>query len=411
MRTASILEIHIDPAVRIYLDHNATTPVHAAARDAMVRTLTQEDFGNPSSVHYYGQRAKSSVDDARSAVAALIGADPGDVIFTSGGTESDNLALRGALDARTSDGRRHLVTSAIEHEAVLNTARALEKQGWPVSIVPVGTSGVVDPAELAKVVTPGTALVSLMHANNEVGTIQPILEAAAIAKRAGAWFHTDAVQSAGKLPILAREWASMGVDLISISAHKFGGPKGIGALWIRRGVRLSPTATGGRHERNRRAGTENVSGIAGFGAAASSARTSLVSDTSTASDSARIAALRDHLESAILTNISGTAVNGDPSRRLPNTSNISFDGVEAESLLIALDLDQIAVSTGAACSSGTLEPSHVLKAMGLPHPRTKNSLRFSLGPENTAAEIDAVIAKLPALVEKLRRLTRVAAGH
>ncbi len=405
MRTASILEIHIVPAVRIYLDHNATTPVHASARDAMVRTLTQDDFGNPSSVHYYGQRAKSSVDDARAAVAMLLGADAGDVIFTSGGTESDNLALRGALEARASEGRRHLVTSAIEHEAVLNTARALEKQGWPVSIVPVGSSGVVDPAEIAKVVTTKTALVALMHANNEVGTIQPILEAAAIAKSAGAWFHTDAVQSAGKLPIAAREWALAGVDLIAVSAHKFGGPKGVGALWIRRGVRLSPTMTGGRHERNRRAGTENVSGIAGMGAAASAALAGF------ASERPRIAALRDHLEAAILSAVEGTAVNGDPSRRLPNTSNISFDGVEAESLLIALDLDGIAVSTGAACSSGTLEPSHVLKAMGLPPARTKNSLRFSLGPENRAEEIDRVIAALPPLVAKLRRLTRAVAAH
>lgn len=416
MRTASILEIHIVPAVRIYLDHNATTPVHASARDAMVRTLTQEDFGNPSSVHYYGQRAKSSVDDARASVAMLLTADPGDVIFTSGGTESDNLALRGALESRAAGphGRRHLVTSAIEHEAVLNTARALEKQGWPVSIIPVGSSGIVDPADIAKVVTADTALVSLMHANNEVGTIQPILEAAAIAKTTGAWFHTDAVQSAGKLPILAREWASIGVDLISISAHKFGGPKGIGALWIRRGVRLSPTATGGRHERNRRAGTENVSGIAGFGAAARTARESFANvskEANEANEANQIAALRDRLESAILANIEGTVVNGDPSRRLPNTSNISFDGVEAESLLIALDLDHIAVSTGAACSSGTLEPSHVLTAMGLPRPRTKNSLRFSLGPENTASEIEQVIAALPPLVEKLRRLTRTAAAR
>lgn len=407
MRTASILEIHTVPAVRIYLDHNATTPIHASARDAMVRTLTQDDFGNPSSVHYYGQRAKSSVDDARSAVAMLLHADPGDVIFTSGGTESDNLALRGALEARAAEpaGRRHLVTSAIEHEAVLNTARALEQNGWPVTIVPVGSSGVIDPADIARVVTPETALVSLMHANNEVGTIQPILETAAIARTAGAWFHTDAVQSAGKLPLLAREWASIGVDLISISAHKFGGPKGVGALWIRRGVKLSPTVTGGRHERNRRAGTENVIGIAGFGAAATAARTSF------AADMPRVSTLRDRLESAILASVSGTVVNGDTSQRLPNTSNISFDGVEAESLLIALDLDEVAVSTGAACSSGTLEPSHVLKAMGLPHPRTKNSLRFSLGPENTESDVDAVVAKIPVLVDKLRRLTRAVAAR
>jgi cysteine desulfurase len=274
-----------------------------------------------------------------------------------------------------------------------------------VSIVPVGPSGVTDPDDVARVVTEETALVSLMHANNEVGTIQPILEAAAIAKSAGAWFHTDAVQSAAKLPIAAREWGAAGVDLISISAHKFGGPKGIGALWIRRGARLSPTATGGRHERNRRAGTENVSGIAGFGAAAAAARESFPGSA------ASIAALRDRLESSILAAMPGTAVNGDPSRRLPNTSNISFDGVEAESLLIALDLEGIAVSTGAACSSGTLEPSHVLKAMGFPHARTKNSLRFSLGPENTLSEVERVIAALPPLVEKLRRLGRAVAAR
>lgn len=388
--------------MRIYLDHNATTPVHPSVRDAMMRVLTQ-DVGNPSSVHYYGQRAKSVIDDARSAVASLIDADASDIVFTSGGTEADNLAVRGALDARGPQGRRRLVTSAIEHEAVLNTARALERQGWPVTIVPVGLSGVVDPADVAAAVTPDTALVSVMHANNEVGTIQPIAEIAAIARAAGAWFHTDAVQAVGKLPIHLRKWGADGVDLVSLSAHKFNGPQGTGALWVRRGIRLAPTVTGGRHERNRRAGTENVPGIVGMGAAAALASAQLATVSA-------IARLRDHLEQSLLARIEGTAVNGDVRSRIPNTSNIGFDGIEAESLLIALDLEGIAVSTGAACSSGTLEPSHVLKAMGVPTARTRNSLRFSLGHETTRAEVDSVIALLPALVDKLRRLTRTAAA-
>lgn len=389
--------------MRIYLDHNATTPVHPLVRDAMVNALT-EDLGNPSSVHYYGQRAKAAIDDARASVAALLDADAGDLVFTSGGTEADNLAIRGALESRAAQGRRRLVTSAIEHEAVLNTARALGKQGWPVTIVPVGTSGIVDPASIAAALTPDTALVSVMHANNEVGTLQPIDDIAAITRAAGVWLHTDAVQSAGKVPISVREWAAAGVDLVSISAHKFNGPKGTGALWVRRGIQLSPTVTGGRHERNRRAGTENVPGIVGFGRAADLTRTAL------STSAAASAALRNALEQAILAQIDGTAVNGDPARRIPNTSNISFDGIEAESLLIALDLEGIAVSTGAACSSGTLEPSHVLRAMGVPPTRTRSSLRFSVGHGTTRADIDAVIHLLPSLVAKLRRITRTAAG-
>ena len=389
--------------MRIYLDHNATTPVHPRVREAMMRVLT-DDVGNPSSVHYYGQRAKAVIDDARAALAALIDADASDIVFTSGGTEADNMAVRGTLEARAAQGRRRLVTSAIEHEAVLNTARALERNGWPVTVVPVGISGVIDPADVAAAITPDTALVSIMHANNEVGTIQPIAKIAALARAAGAWFHTDAVQSAGKLPIALRPWSGAGVDLLSLSAHKFNGPSGVGALWVRRGLRLSPTVTGGRHERNRRAGTENVTGIAGLGAAAELARESL------ATTAAHTALLRDHLEASLLARIDGAVVNGDARARMPNTSNISFDGVEAESLLIALDLDGIAVSTGAACSSGTLAPSHVLKAMGVPQARTRNSLRFSLGASTTRAEIDAVIDVLPGLIDKLRRLTRAAAA-
>lgn len=368
----------------------------------MVRTLT-EDFGNPSSVHYHGQQAKSLIDDARASVAALIDADPADVIFTSGGTEADNLALRGALAARP--GRHAIVTSAIEHEAVLTTARALAKQGAPLSLVAVDASAVVDPDAVRAAITPETAVVSVMHANNEVGTIQPILDVARAAREAGAWFHTDAVQSAGRLPISARAWAAAGVDLIAISSHKIGGPKGVGALWIRRGVTLGAILTGGRHERNRRAGTENVPGIVGFGAAA---RDALAERDARA---ARERVLRDALETGLAALVPDIDVNGDPGKRLPNTANISFSGVEAESLLIALDLEGISVSTGAACSSGTLEPSHVLQAMGLPRDRTRNSIRFSLGPETTAGDIDRVLAVLPPIVDKLRRLTGAATAR
>jgi len=386
-------------SVRIYFDHNATTPVRPEVAAMMARVLS-EDFGNPSSVHAFGQRAKAVLDDARTAVAALIDASPDDIVFTSGGTESDNVAIRGVA-AAAGENRRHLITSSIEHEAVLNTARALEAQGWRVTVLPVDRSGVLSPDALRDAITPDTALVSVMHANNEVGTIQPIAELAAIARDAGALMHCDAVQSAGKIPVSV---GTLGVDLLTISGHKFNGPKGTGALWIRRGVRLLPLLTGGRHERNRRAGTENVPGLAGFGVAAARAHAHLGTTSA-------VAELRDRLESGILAGVTGATVNGDPSRRVPNTTNISFDGIEAESLLIALDLDGIAVSTGSACSSGTMEPSHVLKAMGLPRERTRNSLRFSLGLGNTPAEVDHVIDRLPALVTRLRGLTRHAVAH
>ncbi len=382
-----------------YFDHNATTPLHPEVADLMARVL-RDEFGNPSSVHRYGQRAKAILDEARTAVAALVGGDPSEVVFTSGGTEADNFALRGAAEALEPTGRRHLIASAIEHEAVLNTLKALAKRGWTTTLLPVDSSAVVTPDALRAALADGSrgvAVVSVMHANNEVGTIQPIAELAAIAHDHGALFHTDAVQSCGKVPVNVRE---LGVDLLSLSAHKFNGPKGIGALWIRRGIRMSAVMTGGRHERNRRAGTENVAGIAGLGAAATLARAKL------ASESARVGALRDRLERQVLLQVGGTAVNGDPARRVPNTSNISFEGVEAESLLIALDLQGVAVSTGSACSSGALEPSHVLRAMGLPTHRTQNSIRFSLGLGNTEDEVDALAAVLPRVVEKLRGLTK-----
>jgi cysteine desulfurase len=384
---------------RIYLDHNATTPVAPAAIDRMLAVLRAE-FGNPSSVHHFGQRAKAVMDEARAAVAALVRAEPSELVFTSGGTESDNFAIRGAAEALETTGRRHLIASAIEHEAVINTLRALARRGWKTTLLPVGQTGVVAPDALRAAITSDTALVSIMHANNEIGTIQPIAELARVAKEHGALFHTDAVQSAGKIPVDVR---ALGVDLLSISAHKIYGPKGVGALWIRRGLRLSPLVTGGKHERNRRAGTENVPGIAGFGVAAQLAAAKLDAEA------ARLAVLRDRLEAGVLRVVTGTAVNGGGMPRVPNTSNISFDRVEAESLLIALDLQGIAVSTGSACSSGTLEPSHVLKAMGFPAHRTQNSIRFSLGAANTEAEIDRVLVVLPEAVEKLRSLTRAPA--
>ena len=300
--------------MRIYLDSNATAPPLPEVVDIVARVLA-EDYGNASSVHAFGQRAKALVDDARTEVAALLDADPAEVVFTSGGTEADNLALRGAAEALEPLGRRQVVTTGIEHEAVLNTLKALTRRGWVVHTVPVGESGVVEPAALRAALTPETALVSVMHANNEVGTIQPIGELAAIAHEQGALFHTDAVQSAGKIPVSVR---TLGVDLLAISAHKFGGPKGTGALWIRRGVRLLPVMTGGRQERNRRAGTENVPALAGLGVAARVCRDKLATAAVT------MAALRDRLEQGVIAGVTGAAVNGDPARRVPNTTNISF---------------------------------------------------------------------------------------
>jgi cysteine desulfurase len=384
---------------RVYFDHNATTTIHPAVVDAMTSAL-REEFGNPSSVHHFGQRAKAVIDQARSAVAALLGADPAEVVFTSGGTESDNLAIRGVAEALERSGRRHLVASAIEHEAVLNTLKALARRGWTTTLLPVDQSGVVSPDALRAALTDETVLVSIMHANNEIGTIQPIAELSKLAHECGALFHTDAVQSGGKIPI---DVAALGVDLLSLSAHKFYGPKGVGAIWIRRGLRLLPPVTGGKQERNRRAGTENVAGIVGMGAAAEIARAKM------ADEAARIAPLRDRLEEGVLRRVPGTDVNGVRTPRVPNTTNISFERVEAESLLIAMDLEGIAVSTGSACSSGTLEPSHVLKAMGFPAHRTQNSIRFSLGAANTEVDVDRVIAVLPGVVEKLRSLTRTPA--
>ena len=385
--------------MRVYFDYNATTPLSQEVAEAVghaQRTL----FGNASSVHHFGQQAKAAIDDARTAIAALLNSDPFEMVLTSGGTESDNMALRGAAEALEPTGRRHLVASAIEHEAVLNTCKALARRGWRTTLVPVGQSGIVSPDRVREAVTDDTALVSIMHANNEIGTIQPVAEVAAVARERGALMHTDAVQSAGKIPVDVHQ---LGVDLLSISAHKLNGPKGAGALWVRRGIRLQPILTGGKHERSRRAGTENVPAIVGFGVAAQQAAARMPAEA------ARVGALRDRLEQGVLRQVPGTVVNGSHESRVPNTTNIGFERVEAESLLIALDLEGIAVSTGSACSSGTLEPSHVLRAMGLSAHRTQNSLRFSLGLFSTDEEVERVVSILPRLVEKLRGLTRRAA--
>jgi len=382
--------------MRVYFDYNATTPLSPEVTEAVGRA-SRDVFGNASSVHFFGQQAKSALDEARTAVATLIGADASEVVFTGGGTEADNAAIRGAAEAAEARGRRHLIASAIEHEAVLNTLRALARRGWTTTLLPVDQSGIVTVSALENAITDETAIVSVMHANNEIGTIQPVADLARVAHARGALMHTDAVQSVGKIPVDVR---ALDVDLLSLSGHKFNGPKGTGALWIKRGTRMLPILTGGKHERNRRAGTENVPGIAGLGVAAGLASTKM------SGEATRVAALRDRLEDQILAAVPGTAVNGARSPRVPNTTNISFDRVEAESLLIALDLEGVAVSTGSACSSGTLEPSHVLKAMGLPVHRTQNSLRFSLGLFSTDEEVDYVVSVLPRLVEKLRSLTR-----
>jgi len=382
--------------MRVYFDYNATTPLAPEVVEALTQ-VSRDVFGNPSSIHHFGQQAKATIDDARSAVASLLNADPSEVVFVSGGTEADNFAIRGAAEALEPTGRRHLIATGIEHEAVLNTLRALTRRGWRTTLLPVNATGIVSPDRLREAIDADTALVSVMHANNEIGTIQPVAALAAIAHERGALMHTDAVQSAGKIPVDVR---ALGVDLLSLSDHKFNGPKGVGALWIKRGTRMQPTSTGGKHERNRRAGTENVASIAGLGVAATLAVGKMQAEA------VRVSALRDRLEAGILRNVAGTQVNGAQDQRVPNTTNISFDRIEAESLLIALDLEGIAVSTGSACSSGTLEPSHVLKAMGLPTHRTQNSLRFSLGMFSTQDEVDRVVEVLPKLVEKLRGLTR-----
>ncbi|OFV86763.1 MAG: hypothetical protein A2V74_08365 [Acidobacteria bacterium RBG_16_70_10] len=375
---------------RIYLDHNATTPMAPEVLEAMLPFL-REGYGNPSSLHWFGQRARAAVEEARARGAAFIGADPSEIVFTGGGSEADNMALRGVA-ARAREPRRKLVCTAVEHHAVLNTAKALRDEGWPVEVVCATDSGRVDLAELRAKVDEATALVSIMVANNETGVLLPVGEAAARAKDRGALLHCDAVQAAGKVPV---DVGALGADLLTLSAHKIYGPKGIGCLYVRRGTPLSALVRGGGQERNRRAGTENVPGIVGFGVAADLARGHLEADAE------RLRLLRDRLEASLLA-IPGACRNGEEPR-VPNTTNVSFEGTEAEGLLIALDLAGIAVSTGAACAAGGIEPSHVLRAMGLPPERVQASLRFSLGRGTTAAQVDRAAMAVRECVERQRK--------
>ncbi len=379
---------------RIYFDHNATTPVDPAVLEAML-PFFGERFGNASSIHSFGQHARAAVESARESVAALIGSRPAEIVFTSGGTEADNLAIFGVVGA-AEGAKKHVITTQIEHHAVLNACEALQAEGVEVTFLPVSSEGLVDPADVRRALRPHTVLITVMHANNELGTVQPIAEIARIAAEAGVRFHTDAVQSAGKLPV---DVEGVGADLLSISAHKLYGPKGVGALYIRRGVRLKPLLYGGHHERDRRPGTENVPGIAGLGKAAELARERLPQNAQ------RTAALRDQLEGGLLERIPHARVNGAGAPRTPNTTNITFSFVEGEALVIALDLKGVACSTGAACSSGAVEPSHVLTAIGLPPGEARASLRFSLGHANTEADVLYALEVIPGVVEHLRQLS------
>ncbi len=377
----------------VYLDYNATTALAPEVLDAMMPFL-KEEFGNPSSIHSRGQTAKAALYDAREQVARLIGAGPTELVFTSGGTESDNLAILGVLEAAGKPANRgHLITSAVEHHAVLNTMKALAKKGWPVTFLKVDRAGRVDPAALEEAMTPDTLVVSIMHANNETGVLQPIRELSDIAHDAGAYFHVDAVQSVGKIPV---DVEALGVDLLSLSGHKIYGPKGTGALYIRRGVKYRSPFRGGGQERSRRPGTENLAAIVGLGRALQLAQAGLELDNQ------RVEALRDSLEKQILETVPGSRINGQGAPRTPNTANFSFDGAEGETLTIALDLKGFAVSTGAACSSGTVEPSHVLQAMGLHAERVQSSIRVSLGKYTSEEEARLFVEALGSAVESVR---------
>jgi cysteine desulfurase len=393
---------------RIYLDHNATTPVDPGVLEAMLPYFSGE-FGNPSSIHSFGQKAHAAVERAREAVAALVGARPSEIVFTSGGTESSNAAIFGVVERalRADNGRRkceelHVITTAIEHHAVLHACHALEGRGMQITYVPVGREGIVDPEAVRRALRPETVLISVMHANNELGTLQPIETISQIAAEAGVQFHTDAVQSAGKVAIDVRR---LGVDLLSLSAHKFYGPKGVGALFVKRNIQIEPLLYGGQSERGRRAGTENVPGIVGLGKAAELARATL--DESASHQST----LRDSLERGLLERIAGARVNGHVESRIPNTCNLMLPGVDSESLVIALDLQDAACSAGAACSSGAVDPSHVLTAIGLTRDEARASIRLSVGQANTDAEIALAVELISAAVARQREVQDVAAGR
>lgn len=387
---------------RIYLDYAATTPTHPKVVEAM-QLYFSEKFGNPSSIHSFGQETKAAIERARGQVVGLLGGLAEEIIFTSGGTEADNFALEGIAFANESKGN-HIIVSAIEHHAVTECCEFLKKRGFEITLLPVDKYGLVDPEAVGKAITPKTILVSIMHANNEIGTIQPITEIAKVIRKTRddgrgtkIYFHTDAVQTAGHLPVNVDE---LGVDLLSISAHKLYGPKGVGALYIRKGTRITPFIHGGGQENGRRASTENVPGIVGFGAAAELALEDVKNG-----ENKKLIPLRDKLTKGILEKIPDCQLNGHPTQRLPNNVNVSVKYVEGESMLLNLDLQGIAASTGSACSSGSLEPSHVLLAIGLSHEQAHGSLRFTLGKYTTEEEIDFVLKVLPEIVAKLRAMS------
>lgn len=376
---------------RVYLDNNATTPLLPDVFEAM-RPYFGEHFGNASSIHHHGQETRAAVEDARESVAVLLGCSAAEIIFTSGGTESDNLAIAGL----TAPGD-HVITSSIEHSAVLQSSKALAKLGCEVTVLPVDGRSLVDPADVRRALRPKTKLISVMMANNETGALQPVEEIARIAAEAGVLFHTDAVQAAAKVAIDVQR---IGCHALSISGHKIHAPQGTGALFLKKGTQIQPLLYGGRHERSRRAGTENVPGIVGLGKAAKLAR-----EAFDRGDDRKLAAMRDRLQQGILAQVDGAVVNGDGISRVPNTANIRFDHIEGEALVIALDLKGLAVSTGAACSSGAIEPSHVLVAMGLSSDQARASIRFSLGKQTTQEDIDFALSLVPETVARLRELS------
>jgi cysteine desulfurase len=380
---------------KVYLDNNATTRMREEALEAML-PYCRDIYGNASSIHQFGRAARTAIDEARAKVASLLGAaKPEEIIFTSGGTEADNFAIRGAVSALRSKGD-HIITSSVEHHAVLNVCKALEKEGFKVTYVNVDKDGIVDTNELKKAITDKTILITIMYANNEVGTIEPIGEIGAIARERGVCFHSDAVQAAGKIPF---ELKDLNIDLASVSAHKIYGPKGVGALYIRKGTKISPQMLGGHHEMGRRAGTENVAGIVGFGKAAELAKKELTGEARA------LTALRDRLHKGITGTIEDVTLNGHPAKRLPNTLNVRFKYLEGESIILNLDMEGVAVSTGSACTSGSLEPSHVLTAMGVDPADTQGSIRFSLGRDNTKEDIDYVLEVLPPIIKRLRDMS------
>jgi cysteine desulfurase len=376
---------------RVYLDNNATTPVLPEVFEAM-RPFFGERFGNASSIHHHGQETRAAVEDARESVADLLGCSAAEIVFTSGGTESDNLAIAGWVAAGD-----HVVTSSIEHHAVLHACKHLEKIGCDVTILPVDGHGLIDPSDVRRALRPNTKLISVMMANNETGVLQPVEEIGKIASEAKVLFHTDAVQAAAKVPISVRQ---IGCDALSISGHKIHASQGVGALYVKKGTRIQPLFHGGRHERSRRAGTENVPGIVALGKAAQ-----LAKEAQERGDDRKMAAMRDRLEQGILAQVQEVGVNGEGATRVPNTTNLHFDHIEGEAMVIALDLKGLAVSTGAACSSGAIEPSHVLIAMGLCADQARASIRFSLGKQTTEADIDFALGLVPETIARLRAIS------